>query len=52
MFYEPRKKNHGSGRRRRRHSGCQDDVGLQADQLLRDRLYPIGVIAAPPKVHS
>jgi hypothetical protein len=30
---------------------CQDDVGLQADQLLRDRLYPIDVTAAPMKVH-
>ena len=28
-----------------------DDVGLQADQLLRERSYPIGVIAVPPKVH-
>src|SRR5262245_21768804 len=26
-------------------------VGLQAAQLLRKRLYPIGVTAAPPKVH-
>jgi hypothetical protein len=31
---------------------CQDDVGLQADQLLRERSYPIGVTAAPPKVQS
>ena len=30
---------------------CQDDVGLQADQLLRERLYPTGVIAAPNNVH-
>src|SRR6516162_8476089 len=30
---------------------CQNDVGLQADQLLRKRSYPIDVIAAPPKVH-
>ena len=30
---------------------CQDDVGLQADQLLRERSYPIGVRAAPTKVH-
>ena len=30
----------------------QDDVGLQADQLLRERSYPIGVIPAhPPEVH-
>jgi hypothetical protein len=25
---------------------------LRADQLLRERLYPIGVTAAPPRVHS
>jgi hypothetical protein len=37
----------GSGRRGR---ACQDDVGFQADQLLRERLYPIDVTAAPPKV--
>jgi hypothetical protein len=30
---------------------CQDDVGLQADQLLRERSYPIGVTAGPTKVH-
>src|SRR6516225_2117515 len=30
---------------------CQNDVGLQADQLPRKRSYPIDVIAAPPKVH-
>ena len=30
---------------------CQDHVGLQADQLLRERSYPIGVTAAPTKVH-
>jgi hypothetical protein len=24
---------------------------LQADQLLRERLYPIGIVAVPPKVH-
>jgi hypothetical protein len=29
----------------------QNDVGLQADQLLRYRSHPIGVIAAPPKIH-
>src|SRR5215468_2536292 len=29
----------------------QDDVGLQADQLLREPSYPIDVIAPPPKVH-
>ena len=31
---------------------CHDDVGLQADQLLRERSYPIGVSAAPTKVHA
>jgi hypothetical protein len=30
---------------------CQDDVGLQADQLLRERSYPIGVTAVPPKLY-
>jgi hypothetical protein len=35
----------GNGRRGR---GCQDDVGLQVDQLLRERSYPIDVIDAPP----
>src|SRR5262249_2543447 len=29
----------------------QDDVGLQADQLLRERSHPIEAIAIPPKVH-
>ena len=29
---------------------CQDDVGLQADQLLHERSCPIDVIAGPPKV--
>jgi len=24
---------------------------LQADQFLRERSYPVGVIAVPPKVH-
>jgi hypothetical protein len=28
-----------------------DDVGLQADQLLRERSCPIGVITQPSKVH-
>ena len=37
----------GSGRRAR---VCQNDVGLQADQFLRERWYPIGVTAVPPKV--
>src|SRR6516165_5821863 len=31
---------------------CQDDVGLQADQLLRERSCSIDVIAEPSKVHS
>src|SRR5262245_42691621 len=30
---------------------CHDDVLLQADQLLRQRWYSIGVNAGPPKVH-
>ena len=30
---------------------CKDDVGLQADQLLRECSYPIDVTAAPTKVH-
>jgi len=30
---------------------CQDDVGLQADQLLRERSHPNVVAAAPSKVH-
>jgi hypothetical protein len=29
---------------------CQDDIGLQADQLLRERSQPIGVNAGP-KIH-
>jgi hypothetical protein len=29
---------------------CQDDVGLQADQLPRECSYPNGVITAPMKV--
>jgi hypothetical protein len=44
----PRLPLDGNGRRGR---GCQDDVGLQADQFLRGRSYPIGVIAAPTKVY-
>ena len=32
---------------RRRGRVCQDDVGLQADQLLRERSYPIDVTARP-----
>src|SRR6516162_5852243 len=35
----------------RRGRGCQNNVGLQADQLLRKRSYPIGIIAVPPNVH-
>ena len=34
----------------RRGPVCCDDVVLQADQLLRERSYPIDVNAAPPKV--
>src|SRR5262249_8665111 len=30
---------------------CHDDVGSQADQLLRERSYPIDVSAGPTKVH-
>src|SRR6516165_51801 len=39
----------GNSRRRR---ACHDDVGLKADQLLRERSYLIYVNAEPPKVHS
>jgi hypothetical protein len=35
----------------RRGRGCQDDVGLQTDQLLRERPYPIDVSAAPTNIH-
>jgi hypothetical protein len=45
----PRLPLDGSGRRGPK---CHDDVGLQADQLLRERSYPIDVIAGPPKVHQ
>src|SRR5262249_8090451 len=44
----PRLPLEGSGRRGR---GCQDDVGLLADQLLRERSYPIDLTAGPTKVH-
>jgi hypothetical protein len=44
----PRLPLDGNGRRGR---ACYDDVGLQADQLLRERSYPTGVIATPTKVH-
>jgi hypothetical protein len=36
----------------RRGAAWHDDVGLQADQLLRERSYPIDVTAAPPNVYS
>src|SRR6202043_1896720 len=35
----------------RRGRTCQNDVGFQVNQLLRDRSYPIDVTAAPTKVH-
>src|SRR6516164_2203867 len=44
----PRLPLEGNGRRGRL---CQDDVRLQADQLVRERPYPIDVIAAPTDVH-
>src|SRR5262249_40385433 len=44
----PRLPLDGNGRRGR---ACHDDVGLRADQLLRERSHPIGVIAGPTKVH-
>jgi len=48
----PFDENDPAGKRNdRRRRVCQDDVGLQADQLLRERSYPIGVTAAPTKVH-
>src|SRR6516162_10346467 len=40
----PRLPLDGNGRRVRH---CQYDVGLQTDQLLRRRSYPIDVIAGP-----
>jgi hypothetical protein len=40
----PRLPLDGSGRR---DPGCQDDVGLQADQLLRERAYPIDLCVLP-----
>jgi hypothetical protein len=30
---------------------CQDGVGLQTDQLMSERSYPIDVTAAPTKIH-
>ena len=44
----PRLPLDGSGRRG---PVCCDDVGLQANQLVRERWYPIDVITSPPKVH-
>src|SRR5215475_2640063 len=44
----PRLPLEGNGRRGR---GGHDDVGLQADQLLREPLYPNDVTAEPTKVH-
>ena len=43
----PRLPLDGNGRRGPTY---QDDVGLQADQLLRERLYPIGVTGGPTEV--
>jgi hypothetical protein len=40
-----------SGGQRSARPVCQNDVGLQADQLSREGSYPIGVTAAPAKVH-
>src|SRR5262249_14741348 len=36
---------------RRLGGACQDDVRLQADQLPRERSYPIVVSATPTNVH-
>ena len=36
---------------RRRGRACQDDIRLQADQLPRERSYPIDVSARPPKIN-
>src|SRR6516165_4955301 len=44
----PRLPLDGNGRRG---AVCYDDVGLRPDQLLRERSYPIGVNAAPTKLH-
>jgi hypothetical protein len=44
----PRLPLNGSGRRSR---VCQDDVGLQADQLLSELSYRIDVAAVPTNVH-
>jgi hypothetical protein len=37
-----------SGRRSR---VCEDHVGFQADQLLREHLHPINITGSPPSVH-
>jgi hypothetical protein len=36
----------------RRGPECNDDVGLQANQVLHKRSYPIDVTAVPPNVHQ
>ena len=36
----------------RRGRGCTDDIGLQADQLFRERSHLIDVCAVPPNFHS
>jgi hypothetical protein len=41
----------GSAAQRYHFSSDSGSVGLQADQLLYNRWYPIGVAAAPTKVH-
>jgi hypothetical protein len=41
-------RDHKSNDRRTR--VCHDDVGLQTDQLLRERSHPIDVTTCPPKV--
>jgi hypothetical protein len=43
----PRLSLEGKGRRG---GACHDDVGLRADQLVRERSHPIDVIAEPTKV--
>src|SRR5215471_1462359 len=45
----PRLTLEGNGRRGR---VCHDDIGLQADQLLRERSYSTDVIAGPTKVYQ
>ena len=47
----PFDENDPAGKRNdRRRRVCQDDVGLQADQLLHECLHPIGVTASPTTV--